>query len=58
MVKPGRTLEKRTDVRLVSNKKVYLKWTSKPSHKSQKISDNGLVVMHKNKVILKLNKPA
>ena len=58
MVKPWRTLEKRIDVRFVSNKKVYLKWTSKQSHKSQRIFDNDLVAMYKNKVILKLSKPA
>ena len=58
MVKPWRTLEKRIDVRFVSNKKVYLKWTSEQSHKSQRIFDNDLVAMYKNKVILKLSKPA
>ena len=29
-------LRDRIDVRLVSNKKDYLKWTSKPSYMSQK----------------------
>ena len=46
------------DVKLVSNKKDYLKWASKPSYMSHKIFDNYLVVILKNKVILKLNKPA
>ena len=35
----GKTVEKlrnRIDARLVSNKKDYLKWTSKPSYMSQK----------------------
>ena len=34
----GKTIENlnRIDVRLVSNKKDYLKWTSKPSYMSQK----------------------
>ena len=47
----------RIDVKLVSNKEDYLKWTSKPSCMSQKISDNNLVAICKNKVALKLNKP-
>ena len=51
-------LRNRIDVKLVTNKKDYLKWTSKPSYMSHKIFDNDLVVTHKNKVILTLNKPA
>ena len=53
----GKTMKKlrnRIDVLLVSNKKYYLKWTSKPSY----MSHNDLIVIHKNKVALKLNKPA
>ena len=50
-------LTKRTDVRLVSNKKDYLKWTSKPNFKSQKIFDNDLVKIRKSRVTLKLKKP-
>ena len=46
------------DVRLVSNKKDYLKWTSKPSYMSHKIFDNDLVAIHKGKVTLMLNKTA
>ena len=46
------------DVNIVSNKKDYLKWTSKSSYMSHKIFDNDLVVIYKNKVTLKLNKPA
>ena len=56
-----KTIEKvghRIDVKLVSNKKDYLKWTSKPSYISRKIFDNNLVVIRKNKVTLRLNKPA
>ena len=56
----GKTMENvrnRIDVKLVSNKEDYLKWTSKPSCMSQKISDNNLVAICKNKVALKLNKP-
>ena len=44
----------RIDVLLVSNKKYYLKWTSKPSY----MSHNDLIVIRKNKVALKLNKSA
>ena len=39
-------LRNRTDVRLVSNKKGNLKWTSKPSYISQKIFDNDLFVIY------------
>ena len=59
--KYGKTMENlrdRIDVKLVSNKKDYLKWTSKPSYMSYKIFDNDLVAVCKNKVILTLNKPA
>ena len=38
------------DVKLVKNKKDYLKWTFKPSYMSQKIFDNDLVAIRKNKV--------
>ena len=44
--------------RVVSNKKDYLKWTSKPSYMSHKIFDNDLVEIRKNIVTLTLNKPA
>ena len=45
-------------LKLVSNKKDYLNWTSKPSYKSHKSFDNDLVAIRKNKVTLTLNKPA
>ena len=57
----GKTMENlrnRIDVKLVSNKKDYLKWASKPSYMSHKIFANDLVAIRKNKVILTLNKPA
>ena len=57
----GKTMENlrsRIDVKLVSNKKDYLKWTSKPSYMSHKIFENDLVAIRKNKVTLTLNKPA
>ena len=56
----GKTMEKvrnRIDVKLVSNKKDYLKWTSKPSSISCKMFDNDLIAKRKNKVTLTLNKP-
>ena len=48
----------RIDVKLVRNKKDYLKWTSKPRYVSHEIFDNGLVAIRKNKVTLTLNKVA
>ena len=57
----GKTIESlgnRIDVKLVSNKKDYLKWTSKPSYMSHKMFDNDLVPIRKNKVTLTLNIPA
>ena len=50
-------LRSRMDVKLVSNKKEYLKWVSKPSYMSHKIFDNDLVTIRKSKVTLTLNKP-
>ena len=46
------------DVILVSNKKDYLKWTSKPSYMSQKMFGDNLVVICKSKVTLTPNKTA
>ena len=51
-------LKNRIEVKLVNNKKDYLKCTSKPNYMSQKIFDNNLVAIRKSKVSLKLNKPA
>ena len=51
-------LRNRIDVRLVNNKKLYLKCISKPSYMSHKIFDNNLVLIRKSKIALKLNKPA
>ena len=48
-------LRNRIDVKLASNKKDYLK---RSSYMSQKIFDNNLVAIRKNKVTLTLNKPA
>ena len=57
----GKTMENlrnRIDIKLVSNEKDYLKWTSKRSYMSHKMFDNDLVATRKNKVTLTLNKPA
>ena len=57
----GKTMENlrnRIDAQLVSNKKDYLKWTSKPSYMSHKLFDNDLVATRESKVTLMLNKPA
>ena len=51
-------LRNRIDVKLVSCKKDDLKWIPKPSYMSQKIFDNDLVAIRKNKITLTLNKPA
>ena len=50
----GKTVEhfkNRIDVRLLSNKKDHLKWTSKPSYVSHKIFDNELVTIRKKSYI-------
>ena len=56
--KTKKNLRNRIDVKLVNNKKDYLKCTSKPSHMSHKIFDNNLVVIRKSKIALRFNKPA
>ena len=57
----GKTMENlrnKIHVKLISNKKDYLTWISKPSYMSHKIVDNDLVAIRKNKVTLTFNKPA
>ena len=49
-------LRNRNNVRLVNNKKDFLKCTSKPNYMSHKMSDQDLVTIRKSKVTLKLNK--
>ena len=49
----GKTMENlrnRIDLKLVSNKKDYLKWTSKPSYISHIIFDNELMAIRRNKL--------
>ena len=57
----GKTMEnlqKRVDVRLVTNEKKLLKQTSKPTYVSSKIFNENLVAVHKIKEALTLNRPA
>ena len=49
-------LRKWINIRLVNNKKDFLKWTSKPSYMSLKLFDNDLVAIRKGRVTLTLNK--
>ena len=51
-------LRNRTDVKLVSNEKDYLKCTSKPNYRSHKIFGNNWVAICKSKLASKLNKSA
>ena len=49
----GRTIENirnRISLKLVNNKKYYLKCTSKPSYMLHKIFDNNLVAIRKSKL--------
>ena len=45
-------------MRLVNNKKDYLKWTLKPGSITQKIFARDLVAIHKTKTIVTLSNPA
>ena len=57
----GQTMENLrnwVDVKLVSNKKDYLKWRTKPSCMSQKMFENDLIAIWKSKATLTLNKLA
>ena len=56
----GKTMEnlrKRINVRLINNAKDYVKCVSKPTFVSQKIFSKNLLVVHKIKSVLVLNKP-
>ena len=50
-------LRNRVNVKLVSNKKDYLKWTSKSSYMSYKMFDNDLIAKRRN-ITVTINKPA
>ena len=50
-------VRKRVNVKLVNNKRDYLRVASRPSFVSRKILDKNLVAAHKIKPVLMLNKP-
>ena len=52
------TLKIRIDVKILGNKKQYVKGTSRPIYMSHKIFDNNLVAIRRNKVTLMFIKPA
>ena len=56
----GKTMEnlrKRINVRLVNNKKDFLKYTSKPTYVTHKLFDKDFAAIHEIKPVLMLNKP-
>ena len=56
----GKSIEnqrKRMNVKLISDKKIYLNRVSKPNFISQKIFNKNFVAVHCSKTILRLNKP-
>ena len=56
----GKTMEnlrKRISVRLVTNEKDFLKYTSRPTHITHKIFDKNFAAVHEIKPVLILNKP-
>ena len=56
----GKTMEnfrKRINIRLVINKKDFLKHTSRPTHITYKIFDKNYPAIHEIKPVLRLNKP-
>ena len=50
-------IRKRNNVKLVNDKKKYLKIVNKPSFVSQKITDKNFVAVHCKKKVFTLNKP-
>ena len=50
-------LAKKINVRLVTNEKDFLKYTSKPTHISHKIFGKNYATIHEIKPVLTLNKP-
>ena len=51
----GKTMENLRK-RLVKNEKYFLKYTSRPTHITQKIFDKNYAVIHEMKPVLTLNK--
>ena len=56
MVKALNLLEKRMNIKLINNRRVYQKCVNKPNFISQKIFDKNFVAVHCSKTILTLNK--
>ena len=50
-------LRKRIHVRLVNNKKDFLKYTSRPTYVIHKLFDKDIAAIHEIKSVLVLNKP-
>ena len=50
-------IQKRTNVRLVSKEKDFLKYTSRPTHINHKIFDKNYAAIHEIKPVLMRNKP-
>ena len=55
--KTTENLRKRINVRLVNNKKDFLKYTSKPTYTTHKIFGEDYAAIHEIKSVLILNKP-
>ena len=54
----GKTMENiQKKIRLVNNKKDFLKYTSKPTHITHKIFHKYYAAIHEIKLVLPLNKP-
>ena len=56
----GKTMEnlrKRINVKIVNNERDFLKYTSRPTHTSQKIFGKNCAAIHEIKPVLTLNKP-
>ena len=51
------SLQKRINVRLITNKKDFLKYTSRPTHITHKIFGKNYAAIHEIKPVLMLNKP-
>ena len=47
----------KVDVKIVTTRKQYLKWSFTPNFKKRKIFRNGAIAIEKEKCILNLNKP-
>ena len=55
--KTMKSLRKRINVRIINNERDFLKYTSRPTHISDKIFDKNCAAIHKIKQVLILKKP-